>query len=213
MIIECRRPVLIVEGIGDVAAVPRLARQTLYDHEIYDFNIAPRPKKNVELRRLKRTGELERFVQYGLRDDGDSVLLVLDCEDFDPIEIGYEFTERIRRLDGGKKVGTILLKSEFETLFLYCLREIADHFPEYGWDANQLVVQGDPEIIRNAKGRISEAMKERAYKPTRDQEKFITALVLNKLRQHSPSFRRFEDTLLWLVGRRDADEQFFPRRD
>ncbi len=213
MIVECKRPVLIVEGDGDAAAVPRLIRETLRLHDIYDVGAAPRPKKNVELQKLRRAGELERFVQYALRDDGDSVLVVLDCEDFDPIQIGSEFIARVSKLDADKKVGIILLKSEFETLFLYCLLEIAGHFPEYRWRPDQLVINGDPEVIRNAKGRISLAMKERAYKPTRDQEKFITALVFDRLRQHSPSFRRFEATLLWLVGHSDRGQQFFPAID
>jgi hypothetical protein len=210
LIIKCKRPVLIVEGNGDVAAVPRLIRETLHRRQIYDVSAAPRPKKNVELRRLRRIGELERFVEYALREDGDSVLVVLDCEDFDPAEIGAEFIERVGKLDGRKKIGVVLLKSEFETLFLYCLSEIAAHFPEYGWRTNQLAVDGDPEAIRNAKGRISVAMRERAYKPTRDQERFITPLDFDKLRRKSPSFRRFEETLLWLAGQRDADEQFYP---
>jgi hypothetical protein len=96
------------------------------------------------------------------------------------------------------------------SLFLHCLREIAKHFPEYGWRTNQLAAEGDPEAIRDAKGRISAAMRERAYKPTRDQEKFITPLDYGKLRRESPSFRRFEATVLWLAGQRDADQQFFP---
>lgn len=213
MIVECKRPVLIVEGDGDVAAVPRLIRETLHLHGIYNVGAAPRPKKNVELQKLRRAGELERFVEYALRDDGDSVLVVLDCEDFDPIQIGSEFVDRVSKLSADKKVGVILLKSEFETLFLYCLLEIARHFPEYGWRSNQLVIDGDPEAIRNAKGRISSAMRERAYKPTRDQDKFITALVFDRLRRDSPSFRRFEAALLWLVGRSDRGRQFFPLTD
>ncbi len=84
MIVECRRPILIVEGAGDVKAVPRLIRETLHRQNIFDLNVGPRPKRNVELKKLRRPGELERFIEYGLRDDGDSVLLVLDCEDFEP---------------------------------------------------------------------------------------------------------------------------------
>jgi hypothetical protein len=168
------------------------------------------PKKNVELRKLRRAGELERFVTYALREDGDSVLVVLDCEDFDPLVIGAEFVERIKKLNATKKVGVILLKSEFETLFLYCLLEIAKHFSEYGWRSDRLHLDGDLESIRDAKGRISWAMRERAYKPTRDQEKFITPLDFGKLRDKSPSFGRFEETMLWLAGLKHQDRQFFP---
>jgi hypothetical protein len=211
--IKCQRPVLIVEGDGDAAAVPRLIRETLHLHQIYDVNAAPRPKKNVELRKLRRSGELERYVEYALRDDGDSVLIVLDCADFDPLEISAEFIERAAKLRRDeKKVGVVLLKSEFETLFLHCLPEIAAHFPEYGWRSDHLKIDGDLEEIRDAKGMISMAMRERAYKPTRDQEKFITPLVFDRLRCKSPSFCRFEKTLLWLAGQKDVDQPFCPLR-
>jgi hypothetical protein len=56
VILECRRPVLIVEGPGDVAAVPRLIRETLHRREIFDLRVAPRPKRNVD---LKNSGVLE----------------------------------------------------------------------------------------------------------------------------------------------------------
>jgi hypothetical protein len=81
MIFACKKPVLIVEGQGDVSAVPRLIRETLAQSQIYDITPAPRPKSHVDVVRLKRTGELERYVEYAARDDGDSVLLALE---FDP---------------------------------------------------------------------------------------------------------------------------------
>src|SRR5436190_264633 len=95
MISSCKRPVLIVEGAGDIKAVPRLIRETLYQHSIYDLNPAPRPKSNVEIKKLMRAGELERYVEYAARDDSDSVLLALDCEDLCPIDVCRQFTARI----------------------------------------------------------------------------------------------------------------------
>jgi hypothetical protein len=52
MILNCKRPVLIVEGAGDIRAVPRLISETLHKHSIFDLNPAPRPKSNVEIRKL-----------------------------------------------------------------------------------------------------------------------------------------------------------------
>jgi hypothetical protein len=65
MILNCKRPVLIVEGAGDIRAVPRLIRETLHKHSIFDLNPAPRPKSNVEIKKLMRAGEFERYVEYG----------------------------------------------------------------------------------------------------------------------------------------------------
>src|SRR4051794_40980753 len=83
MISECKHPVLIVEGAGDIKAVPRLTRETLHLNSIFDINPASRTISNVEIRKLMRSGELERYTRYAISSNvSDSVLLVLDCEDF-----------------------------------------------------------------------------------------------------------------------------------
>jgi hypothetical protein len=198
MIWECKRPTLIVEGAGDTKAVPRLIRETLYLNSIYDNNPIPTSISNVEIRRLMRAGELERYIEYAVRNVGDSVLLILDCEDFCPLEVCRNFCSRIEARRPEKKVGIALFRSEFETLFLHCIDEIAAHFTEYGWISERLLSR-DLESIRDAKGTLSRMMRnDRAYKETRDQEKFITALNFDKLRRDSRSFQHFESTLLWL---------------
>ena len=205
MIVDCKKPILIVEGAGDVKAVPRLIRNTLHFNGIYDINPAPRPKSNLEIRKLLRAGELERYVEYGIRDDGDSVLFILDCDDFCPITVCKIFVERIRGLRPAKKVGIALFRAEFEAIFLHCIDEISAYFADYGWVADRLQLAGDLEAIRDAKGTLSRMMKpERAYKETRDQEKFITALNFKKLHENSRSFRHFESTLHWLAGGTEA---------
>jgi hypothetical protein len=143
-----------------------------------------------------------------LRDDGDSVLFVLDCDDFCPLQVCKAFYKRISELRPRKKVGISLFRSEFETIFLHCIDEIAAYFTDYGWIAGRLRLAGDLENIRNAKGTLSRMMKpERAYKETRDQEKFISALNYEKLRENSRSFRHFESTLRWLA---EGPETIYP---
>lgn len=195
-----RCPALILEGPGDEAAVPRFLRDYCARLGIYDFNPLPRPLKNVEIRKLLRAGELERYIQYGSRQDGDSVLLVLDCEDFEPEDVRDQFLARIQSVHGAKPTEIILFKAEFEFIYIPCLPLIAERFPEYEWDKEKLVVAGDCERFRNAKGLISEAMKERAYKETRDQAKFLTAIDYDLLRERSASFRRFEEIFQRFVG-------------
>ena len=79
MISTCRRPVLIVEGAGDVKAVPRLIREVLFHHKIFDLNPVPRPKSNVEIRKLMRAGELERYVEYARRDRSEERRVGKEC--------------------------------------------------------------------------------------------------------------------------------------
>jgi hypothetical protein len=81
-----------------------LSGDTLHQHSIFDLNPAPRPNSNIEIKKLVRAGEFERYVEYGARDDTDSVLFVLDCEDVCPVDVCSEFTARILRMRIGKNM-------------------------------------------------------------------------------------------------------------
>jgi hypothetical protein len=143
---------------------------------------------------------LERYVEYGIRDEGDSVLFILDCDDLCPVEVCKQFMRRIEKLNPSKKVGIALFNCEFESIFLHCIDEIKARFTDYGWLSQPPTLPADIETIRDAKGRISRMMSaDHAYKETRDQVKFITALDYDKLRNLSRSFRHFERLLLWLA--------------
>lgn len=189
-----------MEGAGDASAVPRLIRETYAKNGIYDVNPAPKPKMNTEIRKLNRAGELERYVRYALSDSGDSVLVALDCDDLCPSDVLEQFCLRIKAIKPSKKVGVVLFRSEFETMFLHCIDEISTYYPDYGWNVNLLGRRSDVEKIRGAKEMLSRMMKiDRGYKETRDQEKFITAINYDKLRSNSSSFHHFERALLWLA--------------
>ena len=69
---EC--PVLILEGEGDREAVPYLIR------EITRYTVSPagKPIIGVNVPKLSRNGELEKYATYALmRSDGDSVFSAL----------------------------------------------------------------------------------------------------------------------------------------
>jgi hypothetical protein len=106
MISKCRRPVLILEGAGDIRVVPRLIRG--HAAPTFDIRSKSSPKTELEYRDQKaslvRAGEFERYVEYGARDDTDSVLFVLDCEDVCPVDVCSEFTARILRMRIGKNM-------------------------------------------------------------------------------------------------------------
>jgi hypothetical protein len=171
----------------------------MHEKEIFDFQIAPRPKMNVEIGKLRRPGELERYVQYAARDDGDGVLIALDCEDFCPVKIAREFCHRIASLGVAKRVGTVLFRSEYESMFLFSIAEIAAAYPEFGWNVAREKLPPDPEELRNAKGFLSRLMSNgRAYKETRDQARFSHVMNLERVRRYSRSFRHLESTLSWM---------------
>ena len=211
MIIDCRNPVLILEGAGDKGAVPELIRNLAYEHQIFELAIVPNPIIRLNIPKLRTNGQLERFIQYGLTRDGDSLLVLLDCDELCAKDEVHAFTERARKQSPTKKVGFAFFKSEYESFFISCLDLIAERYPDYGWNLDDWNVDDNHEEIVGAKGYISDRMKiNKSYKPTRDQVKFTSALNFDRLREKSRSFRHLESTLLWLTGRTDDDSIVYP---
>lgn len=202
MITACRRPVLIVEGPGDVAAVPRLLRSIAYDHEVYDFNCCPNPITGQNLPKLSVNGVIEKFTGYALsRDDGDSVLICVDTDGQCPKTAAEDFVRRLNSTYITKKVGVCFFHCEFESLFITCLDAIATAHGECGWHMDGWTEDVQSETIKGAKGYLTRCMKKgRAYKEIRDQVRFTAALDSNRLRQRSRAFRHLEKTWRWLAG-------------
>lgn len=212
MILNCRKPVLILEGEGDKLAVPQLIRGLAFEHEIFDFNTAPNPILKQNIPKLRKSGQLERFIEYGLsRDDGDSLLVLLDCDDLCAKDEARAFTERARIRNPPKKTGFAFFNSEYESFFISCLDLIEAQYPECEWDLSDWNIDNDHEKIIGAKGYLTSRMKvNMSYKPTTDQSKFTSALDFDRLRDKSRSFRHLESTFLWLTGKTSDDNPVYP---
>src|SRR3546814_6050163 len=112
---ECHRPVLMVEGLGDKNAVPLLIRRVLESHQIYDVDVSPNTRQKVDVPKLQREGELERYIRYSETDDCDCTLAILDCDDGCPMEVARDFSRRCRGIGLTKKIGFAFMKREFES--------------------------------------------------------------------------------------------------
>lgn len=197
------RPVLILEGEGDRAAVPYLIREFSQSKILPVSN--PIIKQNVP--RLSREAELEKFTRYAMeRDDADSVLILLDADDDCAKEIVENWRPRIQALNPTKKIGIGLFAREFEAYFLACLDSIANKYGSYGWSLEGWNAVANHELIRGAKERLSRHMRSgKSYKETLDQPKFVSAIDFVRLRERCRSFRHFESLLDWLLEGDKAD--------
>ena len=206
--LRSQRPILVVEGAGDREALPVLIRRVLDEHKVYDVRTAPNPKTNLEINKLRRAGELERYMRYAEREDSDGVILALDCDDFCPVTIAREFSDRIKEMKIEKRTAIVLFKAEFESMFLFSYEDIKQAYPEFGWRGGSVP---ETEDIRNPKKILSEMMDyNRAYKETRDQARFASIISLGTLRACSRSFRHFENALLWLVADNISETHVYP---
>ena len=198
-----RKPVLLVEGDGDVQAVPSLIRKLAVAAGFYDLNPCPSPIKCGEIPKLRKAGQLERFVQYACsRPDGDSVILIVDCDDDCPVEASAEFVARVGQIAerSAKKIGLAFIQKEFETLFLYSLAELSDRYPEHGWRLKDEDAYKDWTTLRGAKGELDRRMKNYSYKETRDQVKFVSAVDINRLASTCRSALHLQRLISWIYS-------------
>ncbi len=196
-------PVLILEGPGDKDAAPELVRRV----SDYQVNPAPNPILKQSVPILNRPGKLEEMVGYALtRENADSVLILLDCDDDCPVEVAKSWVPRLRSLNPARKVGISLWMKEFEALFLVSAANIAAAHPRYNWVSTSW--DGDAEAVRDAKGQLSHMMGPgHIYKPTLNQAQFVACLdhdAIATLR----CFQHFQQCLAWLAD--DAAAPVFP---
>lgn len=174
----------IVEGPGDVAAVPVLVRRAA-------THVAPGAAVNVlrPHRRprsaLARPGELERYGRIALSGAADARLLVLvDADDDCPAELGPQWLGRLEDLQP-REVAVVLAKHEFESWFLASAESLAGRRGLM----NPLEPPPDPEAVRGAKEWIQENRTDgRAYRPTVDQAALADGIDIELARSRSASF-------------------------
>lgn len=179
------RPVVasIVEGHGEVEAVPellrRIARELLgLEIECLRPHRVPRPK-------IPRPLELGRAVRLqGARVGGGpgGVLVLLDADDDDPARLRQEVQSIADDEAPGVAVVVVAVR-EFEAWFLAAAESLRPHRSVRG-DA---AFAGDPESPRDAKGELQRLMTE-AYGEVRHQVAFCALLDLDAARERSPSF-------------------------
>jgi len=165
------RIVCIVEGKGEVEALPVLLRRLLLEID---------PTRHCEIQRpnrrnrssLVRSGEFEREIQTAAKFAGESglILVLIDADEDKVCELGPELTKRANLARPDRRILVSLAHMEFEH-----------------W-----LVAADPsrppnfESIRDAKRLLR-----KDYSPTAHQAGLTQKMDLHLARQHSPSFCRF----------------------
>ena len=186
------RIVPIVEGPGDVEAVPALLWKLLAERGRYDIQIET-PQNAHGCGNLTTPGGIERFVQnaWTKRDCG-AVIVLVDADEKCPIEMAADFSRRISAIGVRFPVGIVIAKCEYETWFLASLETIAG-MPlngGYGLPAD-LVYPGKVEERVGVKGWITKQFPDgRIYKETIHQAAMTKLIDPERVRQKSRSFRR-----------------------
>jgi len=158
---------VIVEGHGDVAAVPVLVRR-LCGQGFPSLDLQIRKPYRATRYGLVRPGQLENVLEVvaGKLPPPRTVLVLLDADDDCPAELGPDLAKRAAAARPDVAVGVVLAKREFEAWFLAAIESLSGH---RGLRAGLPPVD-QPESIRDAKGALQRCMEPgRTYSERLDQ--------------------------------------------
>jgi hypothetical protein len=114
----------IVEGDGEMEAVPILLRRILHDKlEAYDWRVGL-PKKAHGLTTLRK--KLPNFIRYAqIEPEATHILIILDLDDGCPMVEAQALAEEIRLLAPNLPVAVVFAHREYEAWFLASLPSLA----------------------------------------------------------------------------------------
>ncbi len=185
----------VVEGEGEVEALPILLRRIAGEHGL--FVDTPRPIR-IPRNRIVKADELERAIKLaaGQARDNGHILVLLDADDDCPAELAPHLLQRATDAQPGRPTWIVMAKSEYESWFVAAAQSIAGN-RDIAPDA---LAPPDPESIRDAKGWISRQMPPgRTYRPTRDQAALTAVFDLDAARS-APSFDKLWRSVTALLG-------------
>lgn len=187
----------IVEGHGEVRALPRLLRRIAAE-------AAPAASLQVNEPIRIKSGSFFNDSEYQSnyvalaaakvrQADAGIVLILLDCEDNCPADLGPKLLRQAQAVTGNVAVVVALASREYETWFMAAVESLRG-VHGLSLHANS---PADPEATRNAKGWIGSLMPY-GYDPITDQLPFTNAFDLAAARR-IPSFDRFYRKIAHLV--------------
>jgi hypothetical protein len=189
--------VCIVEGHGEVDAVPVLVRRLAQTMQP-DLALQIEQPLRVPRNRLTKPRELERAVELAGRRVGPdgAVLLILDSDDECPASLAPSLLTRAREARSDLAIGVVLAKREFEAWFLAA----ADSLRGKRGLASGLTAPDDPESIRGAKEWLTARMAPgRRYVETLDQAA-LAAIFDLELARRAPSFDKLYRQIAALIN-------------
>lgn len=179
----------IVEGDGEVAAVPLLLRRLAAwrtPDRVPDILPPIRVRRD---RFLNRDDEFERYLQLAAAKSEDDgwILVLLDADDDCPAQLASLLSDRAAARIAHRSVSIVLAKREFEAWFIAAAESLNGY---RGFSFNPSADGIDAETPRDAKGWLRQRMASGAYGETTDQPAFASRFDLAQAYGASRSFRK-----------------------
>lgn len=163
----------IVEGHGDVVAVPLLLRRLAERHGTA-VNVT-RPIRIPRGKLVKRE-EFQRAIELAARQTSrqDHILVLFDADDGCAAQLGPELLTWAAATRPDRRIRVVLAVREFEAWFVAAAASLAG---QRGL-ASDVTSPDDPESVRDAKGWLSARMQTH-YSETIDQPAFAATVDLD----------------------------------
>ena len=188
--------VAIVEGDGEVEAVPLLIRRIA---SVVAPIFPPTVLSPIRVRRhrILKEGELERYVSLASArvEEGGRILILLDANGDCPASIGPAILERARAVGFDRPIEAVLAICEYETWLLAAAESIAGA----RGILQEISAPPEPESIRGVKEWLDSRMRN-SCRPTADQAALTGGFDMEAARRRSASFDKMwgaTATLLW----------------
>ena len=196
----------IVEGHGEVEALPVLLRRLVDNAQVWNVSIGKpiRQPRN----RLVRETDLKRAIRLALMQPECSAILILfDGDDDCPAELGPIVQDWAAAEAGKKPCEVVIAHREYEAWFLAAIESLrgyrrirADAHPHH-----------NPELNRDAKGQLEARMESGVtYFETTDQASLSATFSLADAYRHSRSFRKLASAFGRLVSSMDQEVGEWP---
>lgn len=177
----------IVEGHGEVDAVPELLRRLIAETACFDVHIL----KAIRAHRgdIIKQVSLDRVIQVARTKNPDAILILLDGDDdLCPGVLAQQLNIWAKESAAPIHCEVVVAQREYEAWFLGAIESLRGH----RGISEDAVSELAPEAVRDAKGRLtSKMLQNRFYVERSDQVALTSALELRSAYQACRSFRKF----------------------
>lgn len=184
-----RTVVAIVEGDGEVQAVPVLLRRLCQWLSPLSVVRLGRPIRVHRDRFIKKDAEFRRMLLLAEAKVGGAgwVLVLLDADDDCPVALASSIATRAKAVLPHCAVSVVCANREFEAWFIASAESLSGR-------RGLLVAAGDswrdPDTIRGAKEWLSARIADGRYRETTDQPAFAAVMDLEMAHRRSRSFMK-----------------------
>lgn len=174
----------VVEGHGEVAAVPVLLRRLIIEAKILGVDVG-KPIRRTRSELATEKGITRSILLAHGKPNCAAILVIFDGDDNCPAQLGPKVQEWADAAARDTPCAVCIAHREYEAWFLATLDSIGDKFG--GKDVQS---HPNPESPRDAKGEIERRMLGKGYKETKHQPAFSAHFRLSDAFKRCRSFRK-----------------------